>query len=226
MQKVDLDIVDKDGKVLREIRYDVCDARARLSQYPLGYKWVRYVIIKDCKYNDDEIRRWCNFVTRCGFKCHFSNEIVRPQVFSSFGKNEATDCYTITLYPKDYNNNDMHFLIGNTVVRMINFDECLENIPKIVEEINIRMNPLQKLLLACYTLPSSNHAPANKNLYNYDIHRYETRPYKLLKTKEFVIKDGVQKSMSIPLLGKNLETVMKSINEKDYKTAYNYLNGK
>ena len=154
--KVHVDVFDENGEVLKSVRDGACDSIVKSFNFPSGKIWKRYIEINNCIYSKEDIKKWCNFVSKCGWKCSLNKnieelELVTKQYDNKYKEIEPlirkANCYTIILKRKDYKN-DLDLHIGNTIVRMISYhlDSNYEKVPQIVFDIKLRINPLKKLM--------------------------------------------------------------------------------
>ena len=227
--RIHVDILDKDGNVIKSVKEQACDSVIKPINHKEGQIWKRYIEIDKCIYSAKEIEAWCRFVSNLGFKCSFSNKIEEIEIehtkFDASYKQlpsvfEKRNCYTILLNRKHYKD-DVHLFIGNTVVRLISyhFDENFENIYNIVKQIKLPITRLEKLLLAHYTfeyLDGSHGLP----------YPCTTTGSAFALIKKLELKDNVNNTFTRKISGVTFKEIHVLVKDKNYKEAYKLLKDK
>ena len=242
--KIHVDVLDKDGSVVSSCRDYACDDQTKPSNYSTnnGVLWKRWIEIENCIFSKEEIQKWCDFVTECGFKCYFDDSVEEMEIVSNvfdYATKKSTQsiekrkCYKILLKREDYKNN-IHLFIGNTIVRMISYILPLENIKggegfsyeeivKNIFNIDLDIDPLEKLILGHYiddfnTSYRGDHGLSRRIT--------EKKCIKLQNSKKLQIKKGVNSTFDIILENVSYDNIMELTREKNFKEAYKLLKQK
>lgn len=223
--KVFIDGLDNKGQVLKKCRDYTCDAYVRPSTNPEIYLWKRYILKNNCIFSKEEVIKWTEFVTRCGFKCEIGEDVLLKYKYNDQDYSETAkekNCYTLLIKREDYKS-DLEIFIALTISRMISYLPSsgynYEKIVKNIFNIPLDIDPLEKLILGHYTKDFNEFYMGNHGI---STRLSNNNSIKLQKSTDIKTNNSVNETFDI-MSNANYNQIEDLIENKDYEKAYKIL---